>query len=121
MTLDELSGYAGARPVRVGNAAYAQRQNDVYGAILDAVLLQTRHSGRMPRRLWPIVQSQAERATQVWREPDQGIWEARGKPQHYVSSKIMCWVALDRAASLAQIHGDAAQEAAMAGDRGRDP
>jgi alpha,alpha-trehalase len=111
VTLDDLSGYAGARPVRVGNAAYAQRQNDVYGAILDAVLLQTRHSGHMPRRLWPIVESQAERATQVWREPDQGIWEARGQPQHYVSSKIMCWVALDRAAALAQIHGDGAHEA----------
>jgi GH15 family glucan-1,4-alpha-glucosidase len=60
----------------------------------------------MPRRLWPIVQTQAECATRVWREPDQGIWEARGEPQHYVSSKLMCWVALDRAAKLAGIRGD---------------
>ena len=59
-----------------------------------------------PRGLWPIVQSQAACATEVWREPDQGIWEARGKPQHYVSSKLMCWVALDRAAKLAEIRGD---------------
>ena len=59
------------------------------------------------RRLWPIVESQAECATTVWREPDQGIWEARGKPQHYVSSKLMGWVALDRAAKLAEIRGDA--------------
>ena len=56
--------------------------------------------------LWPIVQSQAECATDVWRNPDQGIWEARGKPQHYVSSKLMCWVALDRAAKLADIRAD---------------
>jgi len=106
ITLDELSGYAGARPVRVGNGAYNQRQNDVFGAVLDSILMHTRRSQRMPRRLWPIVQSQAECATRVWREPDQGIWEARGDPQHYVSSKLMCWVALDRAAKLAQIGGD---------------
>src|SRR6059058_5358084 len=65
-----------------------------------------RCSKRLPRRLWPIVQAQAECATAVWREPDQGIWEARGEPQHYVSSKLMGWVALDRAAKLAEIRGD---------------
>jgi GH15 family glucan-1,4-alpha-glucosidase len=105
-TLDELSGYAGARPVRIGNGAFDQRQNDVYGAVLDSILMHTRRSQRLPRRLWPIVQSQADCATRVWREPDQGIWEARGAPQQYVSSKLMCWVALDRAAKLAQIGGD---------------
>jgi alpha,alpha-trehalase len=104
-TRDDLSGYAGARPVRVGNGAFDQRQNDVYGAVLDSVLLHTRRSQRLPRRLWPIVESQASCATKVWRNPDQGIWEARGKPQHYVSSKLMCWVALDRAAKLAAIRG----------------
>jgi alpha,alpha-trehalase len=105
-TRDELTGYAGARPVRVGNGAFNQRQNDVFGAALDSILLHTRRSQRLPRRLWPIVESQAECATRVWREPDQGIWEARGKPQHYVSSKLMCWVALDRAVKLAEIRGD---------------
>jgi GH15 family glucan-1,4-alpha-glucosidase len=105
-TRDDLSGYAGARPVRVGNGAFDQRQNDVYGAVLDSILLHTRRSQRLPRRLWPIVQAQAECATAVWREPDQGIWEARGAPQHYVSSKLMGWVALDRAAKLAGIRGD---------------
>ena len=104
-TIEDLSGYAGARPVRIGNGAFDQRQNDVYGAVLDSILLHTRRSERQPRRLWPIVQAQAECATRVWREPDQGIWEARGEPQHYVSSKLMCWVALDRAAKLAQIRG----------------
>jgi alpha,alpha-trehalase len=103
---EDLSGYAGASPVRVGNGAFDQRQNDVFGAALDSILLHTRRSQRLPRRLWPLVQSQAECARQVWRNPDQGIWEARGKPQHYVSSKLMCWVAMDRAAKLAQIRGD---------------
>src|SRR5215831_18058069 len=105
-TRDELSGYAGASPVRIGNGAFDQRQNDVFGAVLDSILLHTRHSNRLPRRLWPIVESQAECATKVWRDPDQGIWEARGEPQHYVSSKLMCWVALDRASALAEIRGD---------------
>jgi alpha,alpha-trehalase len=104
---EELSGYDGAHPVRLGNGAFDQRQNDVFGAALDSVLLHTRRSNRLPRRLWPLVQSQAECATSVWRQPDQGIWEARGKPQHYVSSKLMCWVALDRASKLATIRGDA--------------
>jgi GH15 family glucan-1,4-alpha-glucosidase len=105
-TRDDLTGYAGAQPVRIGNGAFDQRQNDVFGAALDSILIHSRHSQRLPRRLWPIVQSQAECATQVWQEPDQGIWEARGAPQHYVSSKLMCWVALDRAAQLAEIRGD---------------
>jgi GH15 family glucan-1,4-alpha-glucosidase len=109
---EELSGYAGARPVRIGNGAFDQRQNDVFGAVLDSILLHTRHSQRLPRALWPIVETQAQCATNVWREPDQGIWEARGKPQHYVSSKLMCWVALDRAAKLAGIRGDADKAAA---------
>jgi len=106
-TRDELSGYEGARPVRIGNGAFDQRQNDVYGAVLGSILLHTRRSRRLPRRLWPIVESQAECAIKVWREPDQGIWEARGAPQHYVSSKLMCWVALDRASQLGEIRGDA--------------
>jgi GH15 family glucan-1,4-alpha-glucosidase len=105
-TIDELSGYAGARPVRIGNGAYDQRQNDVYGAVLDAIHLHTARSQRLPRRLWPIVETQARCASDVWRTPDQGIWEARGEPQHYVSSKLMCWVAMDRAAKLAAERGD---------------
>jgi GH15 family glucan-1,4-alpha-glucosidase len=106
-TRENLSGYAGARPVRVGNGAFDQRQNDVFGAALDSILLHTRRSERLPRRLWPIVQAQAKCAEAVWREPDQGIWEARGQPRHYVSSKLMCWVAMDRAAKLAAMRGDA--------------
>jgi alpha,alpha-trehalase len=105
-TRDDLSGYAGARPVRIGNGAFDQRQNDVFGAALDSILLHTRRSQRLPRGAWSLVETQAECATRVWQEPDQGIWEARGAPQHYVSSKLMCWVALDRAAQLAEIRGN---------------
>ena len=104
---EDLSGYAGAKPVRIGNGAFNQRQNDVFGAALDSILLHTRRSERLPRSLWPLVQSQAECAKAVWRNPDQGIWEARGKPQHYVSSKLMCWVAMDRASKLAFVRGEA--------------
>jgi alpha,alpha-trehalase len=103
---EDLSGYAGAKPVRIGNGAFDQRQNDVYGAVLDSILLHTRHSKRLPRRLWPIVESQAQCAVNAWQQPDQGIWEARGAPQHYVSSKLMGWVALDRASQLADLRGD---------------
>jgi GH15 family glucan-1,4-alpha-glucosidase len=106
-TREELSGYEGARPVRIGNGAFDQRQNDVFGSVLASILLHTRRSQRLPRRLWPMVETQAEQAARVWREPDQGIWEARGEPQHYVSSKLMCWVALDSASQLAAIRGDA--------------
>ncbi len=106
-TRDELSGYAGAHPVRIGNGAFDQRQNDVFGSVLDSILLHSRRSQRLPRRLWALVESQARCAEAVWREPDQGIWEARGAPQHYVSSKLLCWVALDRAAKLAEIRSNA--------------
>ena len=105
-TRDELSGYEGAHPVRLGNGAWNQKQNDVFGAVLDSILLHARHSQRLPRRLWPVAESQAECATRVWKNPDQGIWEARGAPKQYVSSKLMCWVALDRAATLATLTGE---------------
>jgi alpha,alpha-trehalase len=104
-TLDHLSGYVGSRPVRTGNAAYKQRQNDVYGALLDSIYIHAMAREGVPEEMVPIVFEQAESATQIWRSPDQGIWEARGKPQHYVSSKLMCWVALDRAARLAPGYG----------------
>jgi GH15 family glucan-1,4-alpha-glucosidase len=105
-TREDLSGYEGAHPVRIGNGAFNQRQNDVFGAVLDSLLLHTHRSKHMPRRVWPLVLSQAEGAMAAWREPDQGIWEARGEPRHYVSSKLMGWVALDRAAKLAAIRDD---------------
>jgi GH15 family glucan-1,4-alpha-glucosidase len=104
-TLSHLKGYEGARPVRIGNGAYAQRQNDVYGAVLDSVYLHSKNRDHIPERLWPVLRAQVECAAKVWGEPDQGIWEARGAPRHYVSSKLMCWVALDRGARLAERRG----------------
>jgi GH15 family glucan-1,4-alpha-glucosidase len=104
-TLEHLKGYEGARPVRIGNGAYAQRQNDVYGAVLDSVYLHSKNRDHIPERLWPVLEAQVECAAKVWSEPDQGIWEARGAPRHYVSSKLMCWVALDRGARLAERRG----------------
>ena len=105
-TRGELTGYA-------WRASCARRQRRIRPAAERRLRrcarlgpAHTRHSQRLPRRLWPIVQAQAECATAVWRQPDQGIWEARGEPPHYVSSKLMCWVALDRAAQLAHIRGE---------------
>ncbi|HXR13018.1 MAG TPA: glycoside hydrolase family 15 protein [Solirubrobacteraceae bacterium] len=106
-TLRHLKGYDGSRPVRKGNGAYNQRQNDVYGAVLDSVYLHTKRHDHVHDRLWPVLCDQVAGASRVWRKPDQGIWEARGKPCHYVSSKLMCWVALDRGARLAELRGEA--------------
>jgi len=103
--LDHLSGYDDARPVRIGNGAYDQSQHDIWGTILDSFYLNTKSTEAVSRTLWPVIQKQVEEALKHWREPDRGIWEVRGEPQHFTSSKVMCWVALDRGAKLAEIHG----------------
>jgi GH15 family glucan-1,4-alpha-glucosidase len=105
-TLRHLKGYLGSRPVRKGNGAYNQRQNDVYGAVLDSVYLHTKRHDHIYDRLWPVLCDQVTNAWRVWRQPDQGIWEARGDPKHYISSKLMCWVAMDRGARLAEMRGE---------------
>jgi alpha,alpha-trehalase len=104
--LDHLHGYQGARPVRIGNAAYGQRQHDVWGAVLDSVYLHTRSRDHLDERIWPILVRQVEAALSHWRKPDRGIWEVRGEPKHFTSSKLMCWVAADRGARLARIRED---------------
>jgi len=104
-TLDHLSGYDGARPVRIGNAAWDQRQHDVWGALLDSVFLHVRFRDRVDERRWTMIKHQVEAARTHWREPDQGLWEVRGPPQHFTASKVMCWVALDRGAKLAELRG----------------
>src|SRR5438067_9763586 len=78
-TLDHLSGYDGARPVRIGNGAYQQEQHDVWGAILDSVYLHTRSRDQLPQRSWPTLVHHVEAALSRWREPDRGIWEVRGE------------------------------------------
>jgi GH15 family glucan-1,4-alpha-glucosidase len=101
-TLDHLGGYGGARPVRIGNGAYDQRQNDVWGSLLDSIYLHEkalRGTGTKADR--ELIGYQVEAAIEAWPHPDQGIWESRGEPQHYVSSKLMMWVAVDRGARLA--------------------
>jgi len=104
--LEHLHGYEGARPVRIGNAAYDQRQHDVWGAVLDSVYLHTKSRDHLDESIWPILVRQVEAALEHWRSPDRGIWEVRGEPKHFTSSKVMCWVALDRGARLARIRQD---------------
>jgi GH15 family glucan-1,4-alpha-glucosidase len=105
-TLDHLTGYEHARPVRVGNAAHEQAQHDVWGAVLDSIYLHTKSRDHLPERLWPLICDQVESALRRWREPDRGIWEVRGEAQHFTSSKLMCWVAADRGARLAELRED---------------
>jgi len=104
--LTNLTGYEGASPVRIGNGAYDQAQHDVWGAVLDSVYLHTKSREQLPEALWPVLKRQVEEAIKHWHEPDRGIWEVRGEPQHFVSSKLMCWVALDRGARLARMHDE---------------
>ena len=105
-TLDHLSGYKGARPVRVGNGAYRQHQHDVWGAVVYSVYIHTKNRDRLDDRMWPILKHQVESALDHWREPDSGIWEVRGEPKHFTSSKMMCWVAAERGARLARIRDE---------------
>jgi GH15 family glucan-1,4-alpha-glucosidase len=104
--LDHLGGYGGARPVRIGNAAFDQRQNDVWGSLLDSVYLHEKAlRGRGTQADRQLIRHQVEAAIAAWPHPDQGIWESRGEPRHYVSSKLMIWVAVDRGARLARGNG----------------
>jgi len=105
-TLDHLSGYDGARPVRIGNGAWDQRQHDVWGVLVDSVYLHTRSRDALDERRWPMLVRQVEAAITHWGEPDQGLWEVRGPAQHFTASKVLCWVAADRGAKLAQLRGD---------------
>ena len=105
-TLDHLSGWRGARPVRIGNGAWNQQQHDVWGMILDALDVQfQRGASQLVAPVWEGVAGFADAALQHWREPDQGIWEVRGDPKHFVASKVMCWVAAARGADLAAERG----------------
>jgi GH15 family glucan-1,4-alpha-glucosidase len=100
--LGHLSGYRGSTPVRLGNAAAEQLQLDVYGILLDAAWIFVEQGGELDRRTGRDLARIADEAARIWREPDAGIWEVRGRPRHYVHSKGMCWVALDRACRLAE-------------------
>jgi alpha,alpha-trehalase len=109
-TLDHLAGYEGAAPVRIGNSAWNQIQHDVWGALLDSIYLHTKSRDNLPESVWPIVVRSVECAIDRWEQPDRGIWEVRGDPKHFTSSKIFCWVACDRGARLARLREDAENE-----------
>jgi GH15 family glucan-1,4-alpha-glucosidase len=101
-TLEHLSGFRDSRPVRVGNDAWRQRQLDVPGEVLDsAYLLRDYLDDEVRGPVRELLVGLAEHAASTWHEPDYGMWESRDQPRHYLSSKVMCWVALDRAIRLA--------------------
>jgi GH15 family glucan-1,4-alpha-glucosidase len=101
--LDHLEGFAGSRPVRIGNAAAGQLQLDVYGEVLDAAYQLTRRGGELDRTTARMLGGFGETVCRCWREPDEGIWEIRGGRRHHTFSKAMCWVGLDR---LVRLHDE---------------
>ena len=106
VTLDHLSGYQGSRPVRIGNAAYSQEQHDIYGVVMDVIHQDLQLRKRTPEaldRIWTQVRSIVRSVSAAWREPDRGIWEIRGEKRHFVFSKVLCWVAIDRAIKIARL------------------
>ena len=107
-TLDHLDGYKGSKPVRIGNAAYKQKQNDIYGILMDVIyeqLVTFENDIENGEDLWSITKGIVWIVNKHWREPDKGIWEFRGEDRHFTFSKVLCWVALDRAIKVARIFG----------------
>lgn len=102
--LDHLSGYENSKPVRIGNAAYKQKQNDIYGILLDVIYEQFKiHKTSLmhSEELWTIVRNVAKIVEQNWQKPDKGIWEMRSEDKHFTFSKVLCWTAIDRALRIA--------------------
>ncbi len=100
--LPHFDGYKGSRPVRVGNSAQNQRQLDIYGELLDCAHLLHRYGGTIAEDLWPLLRAVVDYVCEVWEEPDYGLWEIRAAPRHFVYSKVMCWVAVDRGLRIAE-------------------
>jgi len=108
ITLDHLDGYKGSKPVRIGNAAYMQKQNDIYGILMDVIYEQIRSFSNdieNVEELWSITKGIVWIVGNHWQEPDKGIWEFRGEDRHFTFSKVLCWVALDRAIKVAKMFG----------------
>lgn len=103
--LDYLKGYKNSRPVRAGNEAYSQKQWDIYGEIMDTAMRLSDYAGQIDEELWPFFRSVCNLALKDWQMPDDGIWEVRNGPFHFVYSKVMCWVALDRGIKIAKRYG----------------
>jgi len=100
-----LDGYKGSKPVRIGNGAAAQRQLDVYGEVMDAALKLSHYVGKVDSEIWPFLRGICDYVVEHWQDEDSGIWEVRGGPSHFVYSKVMCWVALDRGLTIARRYG----------------
>ncbi|RIV68361.1 glycoside hydrolase family 15 protein [Flagellimonas aequoris] len=108
ISLDHLEGYQGSKPVRIGNAAYMQKQNDIYGILMDVIYEQIRSFSNdieNVEELWSITKGIVWIVGNHWQEPDKGIWEFRGEDRHFTFSKVLCWVALDRAIKVAKMFG----------------
>jgi len=103
--LTHLKGYKNSRPVRVGNGAYLQKQWDIYGEVMDSALRLSGYAGKIDEKLWPFFVSICNLACKNWFKADEGIWEVRNGPFHFVYSKVMCWVALDRGMNIARRYG----------------
>src|SRR5215210_5155225 len=117
--LDHLSGYMNSRPVRLGNAAYRQVQLDLYGAILDAAYLYNKHGAPLDYDLWQNLRRILGWLSENWQNPDEGIWEVRGGKRQFVSSKVMCWVALERAGRISRNRGLPAGDGRWISERDR--
>jgi GH15 family glucan-1,4-alpha-glucosidase len=107
-SLDWLSGYENSSPVRVGNAAYKQKQHDIYGFVLDTIyqrLIDHPESLENLEEIWTVVRTVVRHVSNQWKKPDAGIWEIRGAKKHFVFSKVLCWVAIDRAIKIAEFLG----------------
>jgi GH15 family glucan-1,4-alpha-glucosidase len=102
LTLDHLQGYEHSRPVRIGNAAYQQLQLDIYGEMMDSIYLANKYGDPISYAGWQDVQRILEWLGKNWQRPDEGIWEVRGGAREFLHSRLMCWVAFDRALRLAQ-------------------
>ena len=108
-TLDHLAGYKNSKPVRVGNAAFSQKQNDIYGILMDAIhykIEKFTDENDKHEELWSIVKSIVWVVNNNWKLPDKGIWEFRNEDQHFTFSKLLCWVAIDRAIKISEIIQD---------------
>jgi GH15 family glucan-1,4-alpha-glucosidase len=103
--LTHLDGYKGSKPVRIGNGAARQKQLDIYGEVMEAALKLSDYVGKIDRDMWPFLRAICDHVVEHWREKDSGIWEVRKGPYHFVYSKVMCWVALDRGFTIAHRYG----------------
>jgi GH15 family glucan-1,4-alpha-glucosidase len=118
-TLDHFEGYRGSRPVRVGNAAYNQLQLDIYGELIDSIYLKDKYATPISYNLWQQIRRMLDWVVANWNQPDEGLWEVRSERQHFVYSKLQCWVALDRALRLAAHRSFPIDRVRIEGERDR--